>query len=98
MIDYDKMIKFQKKVWDEYRIIHPEFPYECYMMSAVKSVSGSILLNLLPENKDIIINAYYEEKESHHPIVIDALKDIDYENLFIIINNINNSEKESDLY
>lgn len=90
MIDYDKMIKIQKKVWDEYRIIHPEFPHECYMMSAVKSVGGSLLSGLLPFNKDQIIEEYYKEDVQRSSYFFNALYELDFDLLFNIVNSLKN--------
>ena len=59
-----------------------------FSRAVIKSVVGSVLKNLIPMDRKIIIKAYKNEKQKRSKYFMDALKDINFDDLFYLINNV----------
>ena len=80
----------KERIWDQYRMYYPKYPLQCFMMSAVKSVGGSLYVNDLIADKDQIIKEYNEEKPKRSIFFFEALYELDFNLVFDIVDLIKN--------
>ena len=80
----------KEKIWDQYRMYYPKYPEQCFMMSAVKSVGGSLYTNDLIADKDQIIKEYNEEQPKRSVFFFEALHELDFKLIFDIVDSIKN--------
>ena len=80
----------KEKIWDQYRMYYPKYPEQCFMMSAVKSVGGSLYTNDLIADKDQIIKEYNEEKPKRSVFFFEALHELDFKLIFDIVDSFKN--------
>ena len=85
-----KLDSIKEKIWNRYRMYYPKYPEQCFMMSAVKSVGGSLYTNDLIADKDQIIKEYNEEKPKRSIFFFEALYELDFDLVFDIVDLIKN--------
>lgn len=85
-----KLDLIKEKIWDQYRMYYPKYPEQCFMMSAVKSVGGSLYTNDLIADKNQIIKDYDEEKPRRSIFFFEALHELDFKLIFDIVDSFKN--------